>query len=355
VGTLLVIRRPRNSIGWLLLVIAFGFIGTTSRRDLDMDGLIAGTASTSDFLVAWFGSWAPLLAFTAFLALSILFPSGHLPRGRGRLLAILALIISAGSVVLTAVAPTFSYNPDGGVIDYTIPNRFAMLPELPLWQTGVSSVLLLVPIVLLVPGVVAMIVRFRRSSGIVRLQMRWLVASIAAILAAIVFGLATLAIAGDWVGGFVWIPAIVAYPTLPVAIYIAISRHGLYSIDRVISRTIAYAAVTAILAAAFLVTNLGLQALLADVTGGSTFTTAAATLMVAALFQPIRRRVQAPVDRRFNRARVDAQRTIDAFGADLRDEVDLAALRGRLMTTVKATMSPAASAVWIRPATETGR
>lgn len=353
-GALLVIRRPRNSIGWLLLVIAFGFIGTTSRPILDMDALVAGTATTPDFLVAWFGSWAPMLAFTAILALSILFPSGHLPRGRGRPLAILALVVSACAVGLMAVAPTFNYNPDGGAFDYTIPNRFAVLPDLALWQTGVSSVLLLVPVVLLVPGVIVMIFRFRRSSGIERLQMRWLVASIAAILAAIVFGLTTLAIVGDALGGFVWIPAVIAYPTLPLAIYIAISRHGLYSIDRVISRTIAYAAVTAILAASFVVTNLGLQALLADATGGSTITTAAATLVVAALFQPIRRRVQAPVDRRFNRARVDAQRTIDAFGAQLRDEVDLAALKGRLMTTAEATVSPAAAAVWIRHASGTG-
>jgi hypothetical protein len=254
-----------------------------------------------------------------------------------------------------AVAPTISYNPNGGATDYTIPNRFAVLPELALWQTVASSVLWLVPVALLVPGVVAMVVRFRRSSGIQRLQMRWLVASIAAILAAIVFGLSTLAVVGDAVGGFVWVPAVLAYPTLPVAIYIAISRHGLYAIDRVISRTIAYAAVTAILAAAFVATNLVLQALLADATGGSTLTTAAATLVVAALFQPIRRRVQAPIDRRFNRAKVDAQRTIDAFGSQLRDEVDLSLLQRRLMTTAEATVSPAAAAVWIRHASGTGR
>jgi hypothetical protein len=247
-----------------------------------------------------------------------------------------------------AVAPTISYNPNGGAIDYTIPNRFALLPDLTLWQTDVSSGLLLVPVVLLVPGVVAMLVRFRRSSGIVRLQMRWLVASIAAILAAIVFGLTSLAVAGDAIGAFVWIPAVIAYPTLPLAIYIAISRHGLYAIDRVISRTIAYAVVTAILAAAFVATNLALQALLADATGGSTFTTAAATLMVAALFQPIRRRVQAPVDRRFNRAKVDAQQTIDAFGTHLRDEMDLSVLQRRLVSAVTAAVVPSAAGLWIR-------
>ena len=86
-GALLVIRRPRNSIGWLLLLIGIGFIGTTARRDLDLDALVAGTATTRDFLLAWFGSWAGGLTFTAFLALTILFPSGHLPGGRSRVLA----------------------------------------------------------------------------------------------------------------------------------------------------------------------------------------------------------------------------------------------------------------------------
>jgi hypothetical protein len=289
-----------------------------------------------------------MLAFAGYLALSILFPSGRLPQGGGRSLAILALVVCVGSIVLMAIAPTFAYNPDGGATEYTIPNRLSVLPDLDLWQTDMSSVLLPVPVALLVPGVIAMIIRFRRSSGIERLQMRWLVASIAAILAAIVFGLSTLAIAGDAVGGFIWIPAVIAYPMLPVAIYIAISRHGLYSIDRVISRTIAYAAVTAILAAAFVATNLALQALLADATGSSTLTTAAATLVVAALFQPIRRRVQAPVDRRFNRARVDAQRTIDAFGTQLRDEIDLGSLQRHLMATIESTVSPDGAALWIR-------
>ena len=354
-GALLVIRRPRNSIGWLLLVIGIGFIGTTARRDLDLDALVAGTATTRDFLLAWFGSWAGGLTFTAFLALTILFPSGHLPGGRSRVVALSALAVALGSVVVSAVAPTVNFNPDGGATDYTIPNRLAVLSDLPVWQDGASRLLFLVPVALLAAGVIALIIRFRRSRGILRLQMRWLVASMAAIVAALMFGLGSIVIDDGALGGFAWVPAILAYPTPPIAIYIAVTRHGLYAIDRIISRTIAYAVVTAILAVAFVATNLALQAVLADATDGSTFTTAAATLVVATLFQPIRRRVQAPIDRRFNRAKVDAQRTIDDFGAQLRDEVDLSVLQRRLTSAVHATVVPSAAGLWIRSGPEADR
>ena len=130
-----------------------------------------------------------------------------------------------------------------------------------------SRLLFLVPVALLAAGVIALVMRYRRSRGILRLQMRWLVASMAAIVAALLFGLGSIVIDDGALGGFAWIPAILAYPTPPIAIYIAVTRHGLYAIDRIISRTIAYAAVTAILAVAFVATNLALQAVLADATG----------------------------------------------------------------------------------------
>jgi hypothetical protein len=347
-GALLVIRRPRNSIGWLLLVIGLGFIGTTVRRDLDLDALVTGTGTTRDFLLAWFGSWAGGLTFTAYLALTILFPSGHLPPGRARVLALAAIAVALGSVVLSAVAPTVSFNPDGGATDYTIPNGLAVLPDLPVWPPGVSGRLFLVPVALLAAGVIALVMRFRRSRGILRLQMRWLVASMAAIVAALLFGLASIVVADDALGGFGWIPAILAYPTVPIAIYVAVTRHGLYAIDRIISRTLSYALVTALLAAAFVGTNLALQAVVASATGGSTLTVAVSTLVVAALFQPVRRRIQAPVDRRFNRDRSDAERVVAAFTSSTRDEVDLAQLSGSVIQTAVETVRPAAAGLWLR-------
>jgi hypothetical protein len=147
----------------------------------------------------------------------------------------------------------------------------------------------------------------------------------------------------------------VASLSLPaIAVGVAILRYHLFEIDRIISRTLSWAVVTGLLGAVFVGLVVGLQALSANVTKSNTLAVAASTLVVAALFQPLRRRVQGAVDRRFNRARYDAQRTTDAFAAQLRDEVDLARLRVALVDTVEEAVRPASASVWLRSA-EVGR
>jgi hypothetical protein len=148
--------------------------------------------------------------------------------------------------------------------------------------------------------------------------------------------------------GLAWIPAIIAFPTVPIAIGIAVLRYRLYDIDRIISRTISYGAVTATLVAVYAGLILLIQAPLNTVTGGETIAVAASTLAAAALFQPLRRRVQGVVDRRFNRARYDAERTTAAFAAELRDEVDPGHAQSALLTAVDAAIRPQVAAVWIR-------
>ena len=145
-----------------------------------------------------------------------------------------------------------------------------------------------------------------------------------------------------------WSLWILSFLLLPIAIGIAILRYRLYEIDRIVSRTLSYALVTALLAAAFVGTNLALQAAVADMTDGSTLTVAVSTLVVAALFQPIRRRVQAPIDRRFNRAHLDAERVVGSFAQRTRDEVDLARLRHAMVAVVVDAMTPAGADVWLR-------
>jgi hypothetical protein len=137
---------------------------------------------------------------------------------------------------------------------------------------------------------------------------------------------------------------------MPVAIGIAILRYRLFEIDRIISRTLSWALVTGLLGAVFVGIVVGLQALSTKVTGTNTLAVAASTLVVAAAFQPLRRRVQVGVDRRFNRARYDAERTTDAFAAQLRDEVDLARLSAALVETVNEAVRPASATVWLRSA-----
>ena len=148
--------------------------------------------------------------------------------------------------------------------------------------------------------------------------------------------------------GLPWVPAIIAFLAVPVAIGIAVLRYRLYEIDRIVSRTISYLIVTAILVAAFAVAILLFQALLAPLTGGNTVAVAASTLIVAALFQPFRRRVQAAVDHLFNRARYDADRTAESFAGRLRDEVDLGAVQADLLTTAVAALHPRSAGIWIR-------
>ena len=347
-GALLAVRRPGNVIGWLLVVIAFGFVGTTVPTDVDAAALIAGTATWGGFLVVWVTAWAGYITFACLAALLLVFPSGHLPPGRLRRPAIALLAVCVAVAVLSAVSPTVSFNPDGGVATIAVPNRFAVMPELAAWQLVPPDALIVPTLLALALAVVSMIVRYRRASGVERLQLRWLVAAAAFVVVAITAGLISVSIVGEDLGALAWIPAIIAYPTVPAAIYVAVTRYRLYEIDRIVSRTIGWAIVTGLLAAVFAAVVVGLQAVLAPMTENSTLAVAASTLVAAALFQPLRARVQAVVDRRFNRHRVDAQRAIDAFGLQLRDEVDLGAVHGRLLAAAEATVQPAGAGLWLR-------
>ncbi|HYO42289.1 MAG TPA: hypothetical protein VES19_03755 [Candidatus Limnocylindrales bacterium] len=348
VGSLLVYRRPGNVIGWLLVILGWSFIGTTMRGSYDIDALRAGTAPIGEFLSAWFGSWTGSAGFALYLALTILFPTGRLPHGRGRAGAIALLVVAAAVVILTATGPTTAFNPTGGVETIQIPNQLALLGWLPIWEVLPVDRLTLLVIALLVVGIVSLLVRYRRSTGVLRLQLRWLLASIAFVAASVTFGLSTLAILGEDIGGLAWLGAIVAYPTVPASIGVAVLRYRLYEIDRIVSRTIGWVIVTAMLAAVFAGTIIGLQALLAPFTNNNTLAVAGSTLLAATLFQPLRARVQRAVDRRFNRARVDAQRAIDDFGAHLRDSLDLDDLNGRLTAAIADTMQPSRAGLWIR-------
>ena len=348
VGALLAFRRPRNAIGWLLVAIAFGFVGTTYSPTVDVVALQDGSATWADFLGVWAGGWAAYATFGGFLALMLLFPSGTLGTEKWRRPAILALGLIMAITIIAAFAPVISFNPTGGVATISIPNRFAMQPDLAIWNAIPVDSLIVPTLVLLAGGVVSLVIRYRRAVGVVRLQLRWFVAALAFMVVAITFGLSILLVFGEDIGALTWVPAIVAYPLVPAAIYVAILRYRLYEIDRIVSRTIGWALVTGLLLAVFAGTIVGLQAVLAPFTNNNTLAVAGSTLVAAALFQPLRVRVQRAVDRRFNRARVDAQRAIEAFGTHLRDDVDLAALRERLVLVATEAVRPTDAGLWIR-------
>ena len=287
VGFLLVVRRPRNAIGWLLIVIAFGFVGTGNLTDLDLDALTNGAASWPDFFRAWLSSWAGSATFVAYLALAVLFPTGRLGEGRERL-GMLLIGLGIASVVAQALVPSFLVNPEG-IRSYLVPNRFGVLPDV-LAAVGLTGEWwTILTIALLAAAAIDLVVRFRRSTGLVRVQMRWLVASLCAIVASVVVGLVVTVILGESGADIAWLPVIVAYPTLPLAVYIAISRYRLYEIDRIVSRTVGWAVITGLLLVVFAAGVVSLQALLSGVTQGQTLAVAASTVLAFGLFQPGRR------------------------------------------------------------------
>jgi hypothetical protein len=356
VGGFLVARRPRNLIGWLLIAIGFAFIGTTAPPDLDSAALAAGAAPFDDFLWAWVGAWAGGVSWILYSVLAVIFPTGHLPVGRSRRPAIATLMFATVAVMLPALFPTFTTSLDGGASSIVVPNRFAVFPPFALSSPIPPEIIATaIPIALLAAAVGSTITKYRRSAGIVRLQLRWLMTSVAFVVAAVVAGLLGFLVVGPEAGGLVWLPVIVAYPTVPIAVGVAVTRYRLFEIDRIVSRTIGWALVTGIVATVFALGLVALQAALVGFTQGQTLAVAASTLVAFALFQPVRRRVQTAVDRRFDRARYDAQRTVDAFAEHLRSEVDLARLRKALVATADNAVRPVSAMVWLRVGPETGR
>ena len=347
-GAFLVTRRPSNAVSWLVFGLAFGFVLTTAPATLSEEALRDGTAPWSQFLVAWYGSWAGYATFAGYLALMVLFPTGSFTTGGWGRVAKIVLAVIVAVVLLDAFSPTVEFSP-GGEASYLIPNRFAILPQLSLWSFVTSDLLLLVSLVLLGGCAVSMIVRYRRATSVLKLQLRWLVATLSLVVATVATALAAMLVLGEEnVGDVVWLPAIVAYLTVPVAIAVAVLRYRLYEIDRIISRTVSWALVTAILGASFVVGLVGLQALLAGFTDSDTVAVAASTLLAFALFQPVRRRVQAVVDRRFDRQRYDATRVVETFSARLRDQLELGSLGREIGTVAGETVRPSMVGVWLR-------
>ena len=346
VGFLLVLRRPRNAIGWLLIVIALGFVGTGSLTDLDLDALSAGAAPWPDFLRAWLSSWAGSATFVAYLALAVLYPTGRFDEGRGRVGKLL-LGLAIVSFAAQALAPSFSVNPEG-TRSYLVPNRFGVIPDAmaALGLTGDWWTIL--TIVLLAAAVIDLVLRFRRSTGLVRVQMRWLVASLCAIVASVVVGLVLTVALGPTGADVAWLPVIVAYPTLPLAVYLAITRYRLYEIDRIVSRSVGWAIVTSLLLVVFAAGVVSFQAILSGITQRQTLAVAGSTVLAFGLFQPVRRRVQRMVDRRFDRARYDGQTTTAVFAARVRNEVDLVTLRDDLVATACDAVRPTGAGLWLR-------
>jgi hypothetical protein len=341
VGALLVDRRPRESVSRITLGVGLMVVAAVGMRAFAvwLDAR-PGDVPSSAGIAALLSQALTTLAFLAAGGfLLVRFPDGRHRDSLSAAVDILVVLISV-AVMVQLLEP--------GPIDVTwispMDNPIgieALVPVVDPWVGAVAQLSYAASLVLAVLEVAA---RYRRADAVVRAQIRWVAAA-----AAVPLALVPLIIAAEWL----WSLWFLSTMLLPLAIGVALLRYRLFDIDRIVGRTIAYAIVTAILAGVFIVVNLALVALLAGVTGSNTLVVAASTLLVAALFQPIRRRVQAPVDRRFNRAHLDAERVVGTFARQTRDEVDLERLQDAVVDTVDRSVAPTATGLWLRRSGET--
>jgi hypothetical protein len=353
VGALIASRRPKNPIGWICLAVGIFWMLANLSSGYGVYGLLARPGSVPfpaaiGSLGGWM--WAPALGLVG-TYLILLFPDGRLPSRRWRPLAWLSGAVIVLVSLSTALTP--GRLPDlGGV-----PNPFG-LEEYPWVAEAAQGVTLLLPLCVLASAL-SLVLRFVRSGGEEREQIKWLA------FAALVSGLGSSSVVipsiilSNDAGGAdpLWMNLLedaetLSFAGVPVAVGIAILRYRLYEIDLIINRTLVYGSLTATLVALYFGGVVVLQRVFVTLTGQqSTLAVVASTLLIAALFTPLRRHIQSFIDRRFYRRKYDARKTLEAFSARLRDETDLDALRDDLVGVVRETMQPVHVSLWLRPDT----
>ncbi len=330
IGGLICARAPNMRIGALLLGLGWVIALTLAwmaQAALDLPGS------------AWVPSLVDLVTIQVFPLLAmvlLLFPDGHLLSPRWRPAVWLIVAIAVLSVLLSVFEPQVS-DPSGAqsVVNWLVTD------------SGAHLVFMLIPVALLL-GAVSMVLRFRRSTGVIHIQMKWLafaavVATVAQVLQTVLWTLAQ--VYGLPLGGVSFVVLALGFTAIPVACGVAILHYHLFDIDRLVSRSVAYLGVTAVVVTVYLwvvatVTHfLPVQTNLAVAFG---------TLAAASVLEPTRRRVQRAVDRRFNRARYDAGQTVEAFGVRLSHELDAGTVREDLLHTVADTLQPSTIAVYVR-------
>ncbi len=335
VGTVVALRRPANAIGWLLL--SAGFMAALSALALEY-GIYAivgrATALPGGVFGAWLGSWIWVLYVAGVVPfVLLLFPNGRMLSTRWRPVGWAAIL----SVLVTTAFMSFKPGPLQGAA-YS-ENPFTPLPLSLVDTLGAIGVGSIIPVIGSASW--SLVLRFRRSIGIEREQIKWLAFSAMPLGGA---GFAS-AVLPDKPGQVLFVFLLLS---VPVGAGIAILRYRLYDIDLLINRTLVYGATSVGLLATYVLLVLALSTLLRPLTGSSDLAVAGSTLAVVALFGPLRRRIQGAVDRRFYRSKYDAARTLDAFSVRLRDEVDLDAVRADLLEVVRDTVRPAHASVWLR-------
>jgi hypothetical protein len=344
VGAVLAGRRPRHPVGWLLLAFALFLAANGVAGGYAPYGLQARPGALP--AAAWVAMYYPATALAAFACLGLvllLVPTGSPPSPRWRWWA--WLTVGAPAVLLLAM-PLAPRPPDSRY--RAVDNPLDLRPFDGVLLVANRAALAITVLGILV-GAGSLVVRFRRARGIERQQLRWVVLAAAltgvGMLTSVVLVAAGNQVLVGWVGA-------VCVAFLPLAIGAAVLRYRLFDLDRIISRTLAYGLLTVVLGLGYVAGSLVFVLVAGAGTDPPSWLVAAATLAAAAVFRPARRRIQAVVDRRFNRRRYDAAQAIAAFSTRLRDEVDLDALEVELLAVVDQTVQPAKAFLWLRPPTQ---
>jgi hypothetical protein len=344
VGAVLAGRRPRHPVGWLLLACGLSWSAAGVAGGYAPYGLQARPGALP--AAAWVAMYYPATALVGLILLGfvlLLTPTGSPPSPGWRWWA---WLMAGALAVLLLVMPLAPRPPEERYRG--VDNPFDLRP-FDGALLAANRALLAVTVLGVLVGAGSLVVRFRHARGIERQQLRWVVLA-AALTGVAMLATGVLVAAGNqvlvgWVGG-------VCVVLLPLAVGAAVLRYRLFDLDRIISRTLAYGLLTLLLGGGYALVVLGLGQLLGR---ESPLVVAAATLAVAALFQPARRRIQQAVDRRFNRRRHDAARIIEGFGARLRDQVDLDTLTTDLLAVVDQTIQPTQASLWLRTPPEPSR
>jgi hypothetical protein len=346
VAALIVSRQRRNTIGWVLMVVVGAFVVGTPLESYTEHVAPSSPAPTAVLLlVVWFSNWNWLLLIFPLLFILLLFPNGRPPTSRWRWVGV-AAIVWAALFVLVATLSRRLTTPD-----LTLDNPIGILGKgtvellASVWIAGL--------LLLLAACASALFVRYRRANDTEREQIKWLLYACAVFLVVYVGGTIGEVAGSNSVGGYIWgILFGLCLVMLPAAIGIAVLRYRLYEIDVVINRTLVYGSLTALLVAVYFGGVVGAQFVFRALSGGeSQLAVVASTLAIAALFNPLHRRIQSFIDRRFYRRKYDARKTLEAFSARLREETDLEALNGELVEVVTGTMQPTHVSLWLRTVT----
>ncbi len=351
IGAIIASRLPANPLGWLFCVAACGAAVDHFSAEYALYALLAQpTSLPAGEALAWLASWAWIL-YCGCIALSLLlFPNGRPPSRRWRWLAWLSVILTIAGAVWVAFSPGVI----GNLGSIRNPLGIEGLPS------GFKPVQTIMLALLFVAALSTLVVRLRRARGIERQQIKWPAFTVVVVAGSSflsdtaiseAIGLRWL----EWAGYVIFIPALIGFP---ISIGIAIVRYRLYDIDILINRTLVYGALSATLALIYFGGVATTQAIFRALTGQQEQPQLAiviSTLLIAALFNPLRRRIQRFIDRRFYRRKYDARKTLEAFSAKLRDETDLDALSDDLVGVVKETMQPSRISLWQRPDTPTWR